>query len=456
VCVRRRLWLFLAAFLVYNLNLRPIPAGDTSPAALLPFAILADHTLTFDRFAAWHEQSQQMVPVWFTRGRDGHFYSAYPIALPLLLTPLYAPLVASLDIEQMPVGRLVLLARVLEKFSASLIAALSVIAFLALAESLSGWRAACQASLVYAFASQTWSTASQALWQHGASEFAIILTLLCLVKTRKRPASYLPVALFGMCAGLTFAFRPSNGIFVCLCGVYALLSCWRPAQKAVFACSGGVVVLASVAYSWRVFGSPLGGYSGEMQFDANPLIGLAGLLISPSRGLFVFSPVFIFSAVGIYIWWRGGRTFYPDVYWICLVFSASHIGAMSMWRMWYGGFNYGPRLLTDIVPCLVILMIPSIVWISRSTAWKLAFAVMLAVSIGVQAVGTFCYPNGHWDALPQPVDQHQERLWDWRDSQILRSAEAGPVLLPYRLAWSFVTHGAIDEKLLNRENVKLW
>jgi hypothetical protein len=88
--LRRRIWLFLIAFLVYNLNLRPIPAGHTSPAALLPFTILADHTLTFDRFAAWYQQSQQMVPVWFARGRDGHYYSEYPIALPLLLTRLFA------------------------------------------------------------------------------------------------------------------------------------------------------------------------------------------------------------------------------------------------------------------------------------------------------------------------------------------------------------------------------
>lgn len=457
MCVRRRIWLFLAAFVVYNLNLRPIPAGDTSPAALLPFTILADHTLTFDRFASWYEQSQHMVPVWFARGRDGHYYSAYPIALPLLLTPLYSPLAAFLDIGHMPVGRLVLLGRIFEKFSASMIAALSVIAFLVLAENLTGWRAAWQATIVYAFASQTWSTASQALWQHGASEFAIILTLLCLVRIPKQPRSCFPAALFGLCAGLTFAFRPSNGIFLCICGAYALLARLRPAQKAVFALCAGGVVLSCVSYSWRVFGSPLGGYSGEMQFDANPLIGLAGLLISPSRGLFVFSPVFLFSAVGLYVWWRAGRTFRPAVYWVCIIFSAGHIAAMSLWRMWYGGFNYGPRLLTDIVPSLVILLIPAIDWTTRSTAWKLAFAVTLVFSIGVQVIGAFCYPNGHWDALPQSVDRHQERLWDWRDNQIVRSAIAGPVLLPYRLAWSFVTRGgSIDEQLLNNENVKLW
>lgn len=53
--------------------------------------------------------------------------------------------------------------------------------------------------------------------------------------------------------------------------------------------------------------------------------------------------------------------------------------------------------------------------------------------------------------------RRQERLWEWRDNQIVRSATACPVLLPYRLAWSFVTHGGwIDEQLLNKEKYKLW
>jgi len=56
--VRRSIYLFLAAFFIYNLNLRPIPSGDTSPAALLPFAIWSEHTITFDRFASWYVESQ--------------------------------------------------------------------------------------------------------------------------------------------------------------------------------------------------------------------------------------------------------------------------------------------------------------------------------------------------------------------------------------------------------------
>ena len=81
----------------------------------------------------------------------------------------------------MPVERVVLLARVLAKLSASLIAALSVAAFLALAEELTNRKAALLLTLVYAFGSQTWSTSSQALWQHGSSELEIVPGLLCFL-----------------------------------------------------------------------------------------------------------------------------------------------------------------------------------------------------------------------------------------------------------------------------------
>src|SRR5690242_2669388 len=145
------MWLFSIAFVVYNLNLRPIPAGDTAPAALLPFVILSEHAITFDRYEAWYTGDRKMTPAWFTQAGDGHFYSSYPITLPLVISPLYAPVVAFVDVRHMPPDRVVLLARVLEKVSASLIAALSAVAFLTLAQRLMAPGAALLTAVVYAF-----------------------------------------------------------------------------------------------------------------------------------------------------------------------------------------------------------------------------------------------------------------------------------------------------------------
>jgi hypothetical protein len=455
--VRRFIYLFLVPFFIYNLNLRPIPSGDTTPAALLPFAILGDHTITFDRFESWYAESQHMNPAWFIRLGNGHYYSTYPILLPLALTPFYAPLGIWIDLRHMPPGRVVLLARVLEKVSASLIAALSVAAFLALAERLAGARAALILTIVYAFGSETWSISSQALWQHGLSELTIILALLSVIWAEDRPDRLLPVALAGLCSGFSVANRLTNVIFFVLLGGYALWSRWTASRKLAFVISAALFPAANITYNLAVFGHPFGVFTSLERFRGYMPNGLAGLLVSPSRGLLVFSPVLAFAAIGVYRWFRGDRTPYPKVYLICLLTGAAHLLMVSRWRGWLGGVNYGPRLMTDVLPCLVILLIPAMSLVERSRSWKLAFGTALVLSIAVQGIGAFCYPNGHWDSLPVSVGKQRQRVWDWKDNQIFRSAAAGPVTAPYRMAYGFLTRsGAPPEEALKDQGIKLW
>src|SRR5687767_2526248 len=75
---------------IYHSNLRPVASGDSMPSSLIPFSILFDHTVTLNRFAPWINQN---VP--YSGGllrQSGHdWYSIYPIAGPMLATPLYAP-----------------------------------------------------------------------------------------------------------------------------------------------------------------------------------------------------------------------------------------------------------------------------------------------------------------------------------------------------------------------------
>lgn len=437
------------------MNLRPIPSGDTAPAALLPLSLVSAHTLVLDRFAAWYQGTRQLNAAWFTRAADGHYYSSFPIALPLVITPLYAPL-AALDIRQMPIDRVVLLARITEKISASLIAALSVVAFLALAGKLTDSKSAWMLTAVYAFGSPTWSISSQALWQHGASELVLILALLFLIRETEDPAHLRFAALAGWCAGFGVAIRLSNAFPCMVMAAYAGLSPWRPRSKVAFACGAALPVAATLIYNVRIFGNVVGTYPAGWLLQGSPLDAVAGLLFSPSRGLLIFCPVFLFSAIGIYLWFRAGRKLYAPIYVVCLVIVAGHFLTLARYRLWWGGFSYGPRLLTDVIPCLVILMIPIVRLVEASRLWKSAFAATLAFSILVQAIGVFCYPNGHWDSSPRSVDRYQERIWDWRDNQIVRSASAGPVWAPYKLGWICLTHPESLDAALTRQDVTLW
>ncbi len=73
-----------------------------------------------------------------------------------------------------------MLARILEKFAASAIAAFSAVLMLALLFRLTSRYWAWRLTLVYALATATWSIASQALWQHTTVELAIVGALYFL------------------------------------------------------------------------------------------------------------------------------------------------------------------------------------------------------------------------------------------------------------------------------------
>jgi hypothetical protein len=138
---RLSLLLFLLALVVFNLNLRPGLSADTIPTSLLPFSIVTEHRLTLDRYYEWYAEHHRMHPYYFTVTR-GHVYSSYPVALPLLVTPLYVPFLTLLHVQDWPVERIVPLAESMEKLVASVLAAVSVAVFYSFLRRLVNWKAA--------------------------------------------------------------------------------------------------------------------------------------------------------------------------------------------------------------------------------------------------------------------------------------------------------------------------
>src|SRR5437016_6234029 len=116
----------LCCLLVYNANLRSISAGDTYPARYLPFAIVQYHTIYFDPIEKVAAQGRGDGAYWMLHRPDGHIISLYPVVVPLLVAPLYLPAVGYLHMRGWSDQRLDRVARVMEKLTASFLAALSV------------------------------------------------------------------------------------------------------------------------------------------------------------------------------------------------------------------------------------------------------------------------------------------------------------------------------------------
>ena len=118
----------------------------------------------------------------------------------------------------------------------------------------------------------------------------------------------------------------------------------------------GIMVAAFVAYSRLAFGQWIPGYYTESHFAIhNFAVALAGLLISPSRGLFIIVPVTVFVLYRVARYWR----WMPErpLAAAALAIVALLIISTAAWPIWWGGWSYGPRILTDTVPWFVLLAI---------------------------------------------------------------------------------------------------
>ncbi len=424
---RPALVIFLAAWIVYNLNCRPITSGDTAPAALLPFAVVLDGTLQLDRYADGMARLYD-GKAYFLHYREGHAYSFYPIVVPLLLAPAYLPLRLIPGIRDWPLSRVVVLARILEKIWASAIAAASVAALFGLLRRLAEMKYALLLTLVYGFATNTWATSSQALWQHGMSQLAIIASLLFMERFLAS-GSRRACIVSGFFAALSFGVRPTNVLFFAISCI-ALLILARD-RRTVLGSFGGFGLLMGgglAIYNLQVFGRFAGGYA-DQGFGGGLVAGLAGLSFSPSHGLFVYSPVVLFALPGIALGFRSSATRLRPLLVISACFFVSLLLFYARYPFWWGGTCFGPRYMTDAAPVAVLLLVAILPWLRRSRWIRTAFVGVAVFSLAVQLVGVFCYA---------PSERLERPLWDWKNNPIVSNAAAGVYSQGYRVLWDYL------------------
>src|SRR5262249_13357800 len=151
--------------------------------------------------------------------------------------------------------------------------------------------------------------------------------------------------------------RSTNILIVLPLAVVVALRMRRSALA--FAAAGAVPVALRAVYTWIYWGSPFSlgqrsPFPEVANFRGNPYVGLAGLLISPSRGLLVFSPFFVFVVLAIAPAWVRRRDQPLPL--------ALGIGALALllvtakWTIWWGGHSFGYRLLIEMLPALMVLL----------------------------------------------------------------------------------------------------
>ena len=122
-------------------------------------------------------------------------------------------------------------------------------------------------------------------------------------------------------------------------------------------------------------------------------VGLAGHLLSPSRGLFIFSPFLLFSLVGVYRVWREPRWSFLRpltlAVAIVLIIESKHFD-------WWSGWAYGYRHIVDTCVFLALFLVPAATWFF-APKWLVIYLTLLAWSIAVQVIGVFAYDVVGWN-----------------------------------------------------------
>jgi hypothetical protein len=278
-----------------------------------------------------------------------------------------------------------------------------------------------------AFGTQVWSTASRTLWSHTWLIFLAAWVVYLILRHEHAKAKLHPVILATLLSWMYFVRPTGAGPIACVT-IY-LLICHRR-EFLPYAAAGASWFAAFVIYSWFTFGRLIPQYYLNFHNDWSEVpTALAGTLISPSRGLFVYVPTVGFV---LYLLTRHRRRIpCTRLVAVSLGIIAIQLVVIASWHVWWGGYAYGPRFTTDLVPWFVLLGILGLA--ARSAQPQVASQrleaviglFLLAISVVLNGRGATSWATFRWNNAVD-IDFHPDRAFDWRYPQFM----AGLIFAP--------------------------
>ena len=421
----------------------------TFPTAV---SLVNRHTLSLDAY----QHVKVLARSYTASHANGHLLTTYPWAVGLFAIPAVVfidllhvvggPSADSIVTDQSQIGNLVQL------WSASIVtglacATLALLAYRRLqgpAKTRRRWAMVC--GLALAFATSAWSTASRALWQHGPSILFLAVALVALDQLFPRNTDdhapqtdsiWAPlIAGLGLAGAVTM--RPTNAVALVLATILVL---WKTSRRsrAFYVIGVLAVFIPWTLVTYHYYGTPLQPYdqASKLGLSSTFFESLGAQLISPSRGLFIFSPIVLVAAAGLVIAHRRKSVTPLDL--LSSMAFPCYLIAIALFPVWWAGTSFGPRFMTETLPFLFVLAIPFVDWIvawrsekrkSRSLIYQVAVVVsvvLLAFSVLVNAQGGLLRSSICWN-LKAPtvasVDNDPARVWSWSNPQFVYGLQA--------------------------------
>ncbi|GIW69590.1 MAG: hypothetical protein KatS3mg101_0337 [Patescibacteria group bacterium] len=423
---------FIIPFLIPSfrtLNSMIIQSEDTVPTIFTTIAIVKDRSLYLDPY---YEMMRKRYPhpddkdykkgltPFYLQKIGNHYLSAFPIMTSIISVPVFVlPILLGMP---MTWENLALLGHI----SGALIMSLAgLFLFKTLKEGFSlEDKKSGLLTIIFLFATVNFAMLSQAMWQHGTLQLFTILGIYFFLKQHKYAEKYEYTLLSGLFFGLAFLARPTAGLPIVLIELYLIFSNLHKIDK-LFKVSVTFLLGLLIAFSFFLWYNSAYYYDIQNQGYSDQIfkswlspfpLSFIGVWISPSKGILIFSPVLIFSFVGLYLAIKN-KIEKIGLYGVFAAIVILHTLVISFWKHWYGGWSFGYRMSSDVLPYFIFLLVPYI----NSDLFqrtKKIFLILLFVSILIEIYGLFFF-DGIWHAAYDLGYEDTSWLWSIKDSQFL-------------------------------------
>ncbi len=221
-----------------------------------------------------------------------------------------------------------------------------------------------------------------------AYNFALMTVFMyCTIRWNEKPGVKYSIIL-GLLSGLIALIRPTNSIIVLIL-IFWNISSWNSMIERVrlFISNFSLVIIMILAailvwipqmiYWKSMTGQFLFFSYGDKGkfFFSNPQI--INTLLGYRKGWLVYTPVMVFSFIGLFFLWKK----YRAIFWPVTLFMAINIWVISSWWLWWYGGSFGLRAYIDSYGIVALPFAAFITWAfeKRHFLVKSLVGILLAI-----------------------------------------------------------------------------
>lgn len=404
----------------FNINNLILQSEDLVTVSAVPFSILKEGNVNLNEYydlitTAFPNPDTKGALPYYLVSIGSNYYSSFPLLTSLLVLPLYLiPVFLNLPVD---INLLSVMSRLGGAFITSGSVAIFYLILKNIDKSLNNKKALLLV-FIYAFCTNNFSLNSQGLWQHGTSNLLIGIGTLLFIKKK--------YGFSGMAFGLSYISRPTNLLSLVAFGIYTLVYT-RNFKKLVEYISYAIVpIILDAFFVINTYGgfSNTGYGSQGGNWTLNFPEGFLGIWLSPSKGILIVSPIFLFIFYSVYKYLR--EFFITKNISIYLVFAGIvflHTFIMGLWMHWYGGYSWGYRMSSDVIVFMALLLIPFIQSkYFKFKFYRYLFLIFIFLSLFYQLVGLVVF-DGVWHLIFDKGKDDTSWLWSIKNSQFVFSIQ---------------------------------